>query len=267
MGTTVGTKKRYCRAESFGKAIPSSILYNPPSKQCIHNVMQGVIDKIPPLMFVLSNQASKHNQLTTWPDLTATSVVKYLPYHTPATDTGHMKRHKKGIQSTKQKPKKDLESIEVKRCINPPLEQEIMNQSFASIVYIDKKDGIMHTYLTCNLQCKVWIDTQLLFILYDWMTNAILVVSIKGAIDESMVAVFKENVEYLAERGPKLVFNVVDAVASKAIQAYLKEVNISIQLVEPHNHRASAAEGAIQTFKDNFISRLYIGGLDFPTIL
>ena len=170
-----------------------------------------------------------------------------------------MKRHKKGIQSTKQKPKKDLESIEVKRCINPPLEQEIMSQSFASIVYIDEKDGIMHTYLTCNLQCKVWMDTQLLFILYDWMTNAILVVSIKDAIDESMVAVFKENVEYLAERGPKLVFDVVDDVSSKAIQAYLKEVNVSIQLVEPHNHRASAAEGEIQTFKDNFISRFYIG--------
>ena len=91
------------------------------------------------------------------------------------------------------------------------------------------------------------------------MTNAILVVSIKDAIDESMVAVFKENVEYLAERGPKLVFDVVDDVSSKAIQAYLKEVNVSIQLVEPHNQRAYAAEGAIQTFKDNFSSQLYIG--------
>ena len=43
-----------------------------------------------------------------------------------------------------------MESIAVKQCINPPLEQEKMNQLFASMAYIDKKDGIMYTDLTGN---------------------------------------------------------------------------------------------------------------------
>ena len=50
----------------------------------------------------------------------------------------------------KTKMKDNLESIEVKRCINPPLEQEKVNQLFASLVYIDKKDGIIYTDLTGN---------------------------------------------------------------------------------------------------------------------
>ena len=78
--------------------------------------------------------AIKNNQLTTWPGLTFRAVERYLPDHAPATDKGRTKRHKKGIRSTKQKLKDDMESILVKQCINPPLEQEKMNQLFASMV-------------------------------------------------------------------------------------------------------------------------------------
>ena len=35
-----------------------------------------------------------------------------------------------------------MESIEVKKCISPPLKQEKINHLSASIAYIDKKDGI-----------------------------------------------------------------------------------------------------------------------------
>ena len=38
-------------------------------------------------------------------------------------------------------------SEEVKQCTNPPLEEEKMNQLFAGLVYVDKKDGMMYTNL------------------------------------------------------------------------------------------------------------------------
>ena len=82
-----------------------------------------------------------------------------------------------------------------------------------------------------------------------------------------MVAAFKENIKYLEEGGFKPVFNVIDDIASKAIRAYLKEAKVGLQLVEPNDHRANAAERAIQTFKNHFISRLCISNRDFPTIL
>ena len=42
---------------------------------------------------------------------------------------------------------------------------------------------------------------------------------------------------------------------------------MELRLVEPNDHRANAAERAVQTFKTHFISGLCIGDRDFPTIL
>ena len=64
----------------------------------------------------------KNNQLATWPGLIIRVGKKYLQNH-----AHHTKRHKKGIRSTEHKMKEDLESMEVKMCINPTLEQEQMN--------------------------------------------------------------------------------------------------------------------------------------------
>ena len=60
-----------------------------------------------------------------------------------------------------------------------------------------------------------------------------------------MVTTFSKNVEYLAERIVRPVFNVIDSVASKVTRAYLKQAKVGIQLVEPHDHRANAKERAI----------------------
>ena len=51
------------------------------------------------------------------------------------------------------------------------------------------------------------------------------------------------------------------------MRTYLEEEDINIQLVEPHNHRVNAAERAVQTFKNLFISGLATCDENFPTIL
>ena len=103
--------------------------------------------------------------MTTRPGLTARAVERDLTNHAPAIDKGHMRRHKRGIRSIKQQQREDLESIEVKRCINPPLEQEKMNHLFASMVYVNKKDGIMYTYLTGNFPVQS-VDEYTTFLPY-----------------------------------------------------------------------------------------------------
>ncbi len=45
---------------------------------------------------------------------------------------------------------------------------------------------------------------------------------------------------------------------------FLSEDDCKLQLVEPHNHRVNAAERAIQTFKDVFITALATTNVDFP---
>ena len=211
-------------------------------------------------------KAIKNSQLTTWPGLTAEAVEKYLPNNAPATDKGHMRRQRKGIRSTR-KTNHALEAIETERDFHPPMEKEKFNQLFCYVGMIDKKDGTIYVDNTGNFPITSIDGMKAVFILYDWTSNAILATPIATATDEQMIKAFKENIEYLTSRGFKPSFNVIDNVASKAIKEYLVNEGIEMQLVEPNNHRANAAERAIQTFKNHFIAGLSIGDKDFPTIL
>ena len=60
-----------------------------------------------------------------------------------------------------------------------------------------KKDGIMYTNLTGNFPVRSINGYTTFFILYDWTTNTIMSAPVKDASDESMVEVFKKNIEYL----------------------------------------------------------------------
>jgi hypothetical protein len=75
-------------------------------------------------------KALENNQFPIWPRFMATAVRKYLPESSPATDKGHMKRQRQGIQSTKVKVSKELNRIKYDRCMNPPKEQKDFNQLF-----------------------------------------------------------------------------------------------------------------------------------------
>jgi hypothetical protein len=70
--------------------------------------------------------------------------------------------------------------------------------------------------------------------------------------------------EYLKEKGYKPKLNVMDNQATKVIKAYLTTQKVSLQLVEPHNHRVNTAEQSIQTFKNRFIAALGTTNTDFP---
>ncbi|KAL7461179.1 hypothetical protein ACHAXS_002716 [Conticribra weissflogii] len=73
---------------------------------------------------------------------------------------------------------------------------------------------------------------------------------------KEFIKAFQEQVTYLKKKGLKPKFNVIDNIVSKAVQQFLEEENINVQIVKPHNHQVNAAVRAIQTFKDHFIARL-----------
>lgn len=67
---------------------------------------------------------------------------------------------------------------------------------------------------------------------------------------------FDQVFQELKEWGLKPSFNVTDNPATKPIETYLKTEDAKWQFVEPSYHRVNAAEQAIQTFKNHFISGL-----------
>ena len=144
------------------------------------------------------------------------------------------------------------------------MEKEKFNQLFCFVGMIDKKDGTIYVDNTGNFPITSIDGMKAVFILYDWTSNAILATPIATATDEQMIKAFKENINYLTSRGFKPSFNIIDNVASKAIKEYLVNKGIEMQLVEPNNHRANAAERAIQIFKIHFYCRAQYRGQGFP---
>jgi hypothetical protein len=58
--------------------------------------------------------------------------------------------------------------------------------------------------------------------------------------------------------------NVMDNECSKAVERHIRTKKLDIQLVSPHNHRVNAAERAITTFKEHFVTALATVNMNCP---
>ena len=123
---------------------------------------------------------------------------------------------------------------------------------------IDQKDGTIYADLTGRFPITSMDGKQAMFIMYDWTTNAILATTIKDAKAETIVEYFNQQIKYLAKRGFKPVYNVINNVATNSIKMFLKREEIKLCFVTPYNHQVNAAKRAIQTFKNHTILSLCI---------
>ena len=72
-----------------------------------------------------------------------------------------------------------------------------------------------------------------------------------------MLEAFQSVYYYPFKRNFKPKLHVMDNECSKEIKTFIEnENNVTLQFVEPHEHRANAAERSIQTFKNHFFSGL-----------
>jgi hypothetical protein len=77
-------------------------------------------------------------------------------------------------------------------------------------------------------------------------------------------AAYKQQYEMLESMGHVIRLNFMDSQASQTIKEFLTKNQCELMLVEPHNHRVNAAERAIQTFKDHFVSMIATTDSKFP---
>jgi hypothetical protein len=241
--------------------------YKMTSKQALMKYLQQCLFSPPKRMLI---RAIQQNHFPTWPGLTTDAVRKYLPDTSPATNKGHMKQQRQGIRSTTRTKTKDNATKEAETFadFHPPIEKEELNQMFCGLAVIDKKCGTVCTDFTRNFPIQSSQGNMLVFVMYDWSSNVILATPVPDTKGETIIATFRDNIIYLEARGFKPSFNIIDNIASKAVQNYLEnKTQMKIQLVEPHNHRINAAKRAIQTFKNHMIVGLCTASKDFPSLL
>jgi hypothetical protein len=82
--------------------------------------------------------------------------------------------------------------------------------------------------------------------------------------DGTMITAFTNILTDLNACGYAPTLNVMDNECSKAVEAHIRTNSMDIHLDLLHNHRVNAAEHAIDTFKEHFISALTTVEKDCP---
>jgi len=208
------------------------------------------------LPFSTIKQAIRAGYLHTWPGLTEKSINKLQePDH---TILGHMDHVRKNRLSTKVKEISEWDLT---------LETHLPNKSHNFLhKIIDIRDTI-YTDQTGKFTCTSKRGNNYIFITYAYDANAILVRPLKSRKGKELVDKLSEIHEYLEERGYKPNHQILDNETSQEMKAYLKGKEVTFQFVPPHNHRKNAAERAIRTFKNHFITILCMLHPNFPMSL
>ena len=105
---------------------------------------------------------------------------------------------------------------------------------------------------------------QYVHIAYVYDINAIIASPIKSRTSETLLETHKKIITMLERRGYTPKFHWLDNEASSALKSYNADKDIRFQLTPPNIHRRNAAERAIRTWKNHFISGLCSTDPNFP---
>jgi hypothetical protein len=116
--------------------------------------------------------------------------------------------------------------------------------------------GTMYTDLTGAFPVRSFKNMQYIFVAYIYDLNAIIVQPMPSRANAAMIAAFTKVFTVLLGRDYQPALNVMDNECSKTMEKHIHANRMNIQLVPPHNHQVNAAEQAIATFKEHFITAL-----------
>jgi hypothetical protein len=101
-------------------------------------------------------------------------------------------------------------------------------------------------------------------ICYYYDCNYLEAVPIKTRSASEWFKAYEHIHQEFTSRGFKPKLQTLDNEASAALKSFSTENDVEYQLVPPHFHRRNAAERAIRTFKEHFVSGLASVDPDFP---
>jgi hypothetical protein len=171
-----------------------------------------------------------------------------------STTKGNFNQQRQNARTTKIKDTKVIVAV-------PDLDHGIKTQ----FVYDAKiYAGQIYTDQTGRFPVVSIKGNKYIMILYDYDSNAILAQPIKDQTASELLEAFQGLEQELVARGLKPKMMKLDNEASKLLKTYLRQQDITLQVVPPYSHRRNSAERAIISFKDHLISGLCSTGKSFP---
>jgi hypothetical protein len=189
-------------------------------------------------------QAVKDGHLITWPGLTEDSINKHLKL-TPARAMGHMSERRQNIRSTSKAP-----------IANSPTPDTDMGSKthLAYAVVVDQ--GQLYTDLTGKFPVISSKGNSYVTVCYVYDCNYVKVIPMKSRSASEWVKSYGTIQQELTVKGFKHQLQTLDNEASTALKTFFTTNDVNYQLVPPHCHRCNAAERAIITFKEHFVTGL-----------
>jgi hypothetical protein len=135
---------------------------------------------------------------------------------------------------------------------------------FCFAAFADKHTGTLYNDLTGTFPFMSLKGNVCFLVVYHYESNAILALPISGFRNNIIFQAYKQIYEMIESKGFVIRFNVMDNQASKVIKKKITPKQCDLMLVKPNNPRVNAAERAIQTFKDHFVSALATTDSEFP---
>jgi hypothetical protein len=197
-------------------------------------------------------QAVKNGHLITWPGLTEDATNKHLKL-SPATAMGHMNLRRQHIISTSKSP------IEKQPTPDTDLGTKI---HLVYAVVVDQ--GQLYTDLTGKFPVRSSKGNSYVMVCYVYDCNYVKFIPMKSRSASEWVKTYDTVHQELTVKGFKPKLQTLDNEASTAFKNFFTVNDIDYQLVPPHCHRRNAAERAIRTCKENFVTGLSSVDPAFP---
>ena len=202
---------------------------------------------------------SLFDDLQCFPGLTLDKIRKNLP-HDPITATGHFKRIKQGLHSTKHSPSITLPTL-------PPTNKKIyvatisiadtdaLHDLFSKIKYHNKS---LYSDLIGRFPIKSVDGYEYICVFYHPGTNYIHLEPMKTRNGTEYAQVFEKGLAFYEDKMAIVSRFIMDNETSKEVTNFFASKNLSYQYVPPNNHRSNQAERAIDTVKSHMISAINV---------
>jgi hypothetical protein len=151
------------------------------------------------------------------------------PYST-ATNKGHVRHHRVGIQSTRTMQPAIIQAQRNGDSLQLDKEICATHDMFSFATLANLNTGTMHTNLPGTFPVSSAKSMQCIFLVYIYNLNTILVHAITSKNNAAMFTLFTKILATLAAHGYKPTLNVMDSECSNKVEAYIKSNKMDIHL-------------------------------------
>ena len=199
-----------------------------------------------------------------FPGITTADVAKHPPDFT-ATPKGHMKMRRQGLQSTKSTTPPDDDDFfpTAKPTLGPGIPKSTEKIEYVCTKCIPLTQEHFSD-MAGRFPYKSFTGAEYMLIMFCTDANYIHCETMTARTGAEYARAYQAGINFFKDRGITPQWERLDNETSRELTGVARKLDIKIQYLPPHNHRASKAERAIQTWKGHFISVLCMTHPDFP---